>query len=206
MATAAAARAFVGIADGLKVGIGPGSICTTRVVAGVGVPQLTAIMEVAKVARSKKVPVIADGGIRYSGDVVKAIAAGASAVMLGSMFAGADEAPGERIMVEGKVYKSFRGMGSLGAMSVGESSDRYFQKGTKKYIPEGVEGAVPARGPLEGILEQLLGGLKSGMGYIGAKTIADLQARAHFIQISSAGRAESHPHSVTITKYAPNYR
>jgi len=205
MATAQAARAFVGIADGLKVGIGPGSICTTRVVTGVGVPQLTAIKEVAGVAKARKIPVIADGGIRYSGDIVKALAAGASAVMLGGLFAGTNEAPGEKVTIEGVAYKTYRGMGSLGAMSVGESSDRYFQKGSKKYVPEGVEGAVPVKGPLQNVLEQLVGGLKSGMGYVGAKNIVELQRRAQWVRVTAPGRAESHPHSITLLRKAPNY-
>lgn len=205
MATAGAARAFVGIADGLKVGIGPGSICTTRIVTGVGVPQLTAIKEVVKVARLKKIPVIADGGIRSSGDIVKALAAGASAVMLGGLLAGTDEAPGQTVTIEGVVYKTYRGMGSLGAMNTGLSADRYFQKGARKYVPEGVEGAVPAKGPLKGVLEQLVGGLKSGMGYVGAGNIAELQKRAQWVRVTASGRAESHPHSITLLKKAPNY-
>jgi IMP dehydrogenase len=205
MATAQAARAFLGIADGLKVGIGPGSICTTRIVTGVGVPQLTAIMEVVRVAKTKKIPVIADGGIRYSGDIVKALAAGASAVMLGSLLAGTDEAPGEKVTIKGVVYKTYRGMGSLGAMSSGLSADRYFQKGSKKYVPEGVEGAVSAKGPLKDILDQLIGGLRSGMGYMGAKNITDLQKKAEWMRVTASGRAESHPHSIMITKRASNY-
>lgn len=205
IATAAAARALLPIADGIKVGVGPGSICTTRVVAGVGVPQLTAIMEVAKVARTKKVPVIADGGIRFSGDVVKALAAGASAVMLGGMISCTDEAPGDVITLNGKQYKSYRGMGSLGAMNSGISSDRYFQTGGGKYVPEGIEASVPYRGTLAEVLYQIIGGLKAGMGYLGAGNIRELQRRAEFIQITPAGRAESHPHSVTILKAAPNY-
>ncbi|MFA4872670.1 MAG: IMP dehydrogenase [Patescibacteria group bacterium] len=205
MATAEAARAFLGVADGFKVGVGPGSICTTRIVAGVGVPQLTAIMEVARVAKQKGIPVIADGGIRHSGDIVKALAAGASAVMLGSLFAGTDEAPGKKVIIEGVAYKTYRGMGSLGAMNVGQSADRYFQKGSKKYVPEGVEGAVPLKGPLSDIITQLVGGLRSGMGYVGARNIPELQRKAHFIRITDAGMRESHPHSVFITKHAPNY-
>ncbi len=205
MATAEAARAFLGVADGFKVGVGPGSICTTRIVAGVGVPQLTAIIEVARVAKQKGVPVIADGGIRHSGDIVKALAAGASAVMLGSLFAGTDEAPGKKAIIEGVAHKTYRGMGSLGAMEVGQSSDRYFQKGSKKYVPEGVEGAVPLKGPLAEVLNQLVGGLRSGMGYVGARNIVELQRKARFIRITEAGRRESHPHSVVITKQAPNY-
>ncbi|MDD5110322.1 MAG: IMP dehydrogenase [Patescibacteria group bacterium] len=204
--TAAAAKALLPVADGLKVGVGPGSICTTRVVAGVGVPQLTAVMDVVKVARSKKIPVIADGGLRFSGDIVKALAAGASAVMLGGMLAGTDEAPGEIITVDGKPYKSYRGMGSLGAMEVGKSSDRYFQAGGKKYVPEGVEAATPYRGKLSDVLYQIIGGLKSGMGYVGAKDIRELQRRAEFVRITTAGREESHPHTVAFIKGAPNYQ
>lgn len=203
--TAAAARALVGIADAVKVGIGPGSICTTRVVAGVGVPQLSAVLEVAGVLRSKKIPVIADGGMRYSGDVVKALAAGASAVMLGGMLAGTDEAPGDIVTVDGAQLKSYRGMGSLGAMSSGNSSDRYFQSGTKKYVPEGVEASIAYKGPLSEVLYQIVGGLKSGMGYVGAQDIPTLQRRAKFVQITPAGRAESHPHTVTKVQAAPNY-
>ena len=206
IATAAAARALIGVADALKVGVGPGSICTTRVIAGVGVPQLTAIMDVVAVARKAKIPVIADGGIRYSGDIVKALAAGADTVMLGGLFAGTDEAPGDVVTVNGKKYKSYRGMGSLAAMQKGESTDRYFQKGAKKYVPEGVEGIVPAKGPLHDVVFHLLGGLRSGMGYVGARTIAELQKHAQFIQVTPAGRAESHPHSITIAKHAPNYK
>ena len=205
IATAAAAKALIGIADALKVGVGPGSICTTRIIAGVGVPQLTAIMDVTSVARKAKIPVIADGGIRYSGDIVKALAAGADTVMLGGLFAGTDEAPGEIVTINGKKYKAYRGMGSLGAMQKGESTDRYFQKGAKKYVPEGVEGIVPAKGPIADIIFHLLGGLRSGMGYVGARTIIELQKRAQFIQITPAGRAESHPHSITIARQAPNY-
>ena len=204
--TAEAAKALLPIADGIKVGVGPGSICTTRVVAGVGVPQLSAVMAVVKVARTKKIPVIADGGIRFSGDVVKALAAGASAVMLGGMLAGTDEAPGEVITVDGKTYKSYRGMGSLGAMETGKSSDRYFQTGAQKYVPEGVEAATPYKGKLADVLYQIIGGLKSGMGYVGAKDILTLQRRAKFIQVTAAGRAESHPHTVAMIKEAPNYR
>ena len=205
IATAAAARALLPVADGIKVGVGPGSICTTRVVAGVGVPQLTAIFEVAAVARLKKIPVIADGGIRYSGDIVKALAAGASAVMLGSLLAGTDEAPGAVVTIEGKPYKAYRGMGSLGAMNSGLSSDRYFQAETRKYVPEGVEAATPYRGKLSDVLYQLVGGLKSGMGYVGAETIGQLHRRAQFIHITPAGRVESHPHSITHVQPAPNY-
>ncbi len=203
--TAEAAKALLPIADGLKVGIGPGAICTTRIVAGIGVPQLTAIMDVVKVAKQKKVPVIADGGIKYSGDIVKALAAGASSVMLGSMLSGTAETPGSVITIGGKKYKQYRGMGSLGAMKGGKSSDRYFQKGKTKYVPEGVEAVTPYKGPVEDVIWHMVGGLKSGMGYIGAMTIADMPRQARFIQISHASLKESHPHSITISKKAPNY-
>jgi IMP dehydrogenase len=205
IATAAAAHAFRGVADALKVGVGPGSICTTRIVAGVGVPQLTAVLDVARVARRAKVPVIADGGLRYSGDVVKAIAAGADAVMLGSMLAGTDEAPGDIVVVNGQRCKRYRGMGSLGAMNTGRSSDRYAQQGATKYVPEGVEALTPCKGALRDVLFHLLGGLKAGMGYVGARTIPELQRRGTFIRLTAAGRAESHPHSITIERAAPNY-
>ncbi len=200
-----AARMFLNIADALKVGIGPGSICTTRIVAGVGVPQLSAIQRVSTVARKKNIPVIADGGIKHSGDIVKALAAGASCVMLGSLLAAADEAPGERMEINGKQYKSYRGMGSLGVMEDRKSSDRYFQKGAAKFVPEGVEGAIPAKGKLSEILFQLMGGLKSGMGYLGAATVDELPKKAEFIAITKAGHFESHPHNITLTKEAPNY-
>jgi len=195
-------------ADGVKLGIGPGSICTTRVVAGVGVPQISAILECAAVARKRGVPIIADGGIKYSGDVVKAIAAGADSVMVGSLFAGTDEAPGELVLYQGRSYKVYRGMGSLGAMKAG-SKDRYFQGGVsdeRKLVPEGIEGRVPYRGPLADSLYQIVGGLRSGMGYCGARTIADLQANAELRRITSQGLRESHVHDVIITKEAPNYR
>lgn len=205
IATAAAARAFLGVADALKVGVGPGAICTTRVVAGVGVPQLTAIMEVAKIAKLKKIPVIADGGIRYSGDITKAIAAGADSVMLGSLFAGTDEAPGDIVKINGEKFKRFRGMGSLGVMNSGQSADRYAQQGQKKYVPEGIEALTPCKGRVEEIIFQMLGGLKAGMGYVGAKNIPELQKRGKFIRITAAGQIESHPHSIIIEKYAPNY-
>ncbi|HLD60722.1 MAG TPA: IMP dehydrogenase [Patescibacteria group bacterium] len=205
VATATAARAYVSFVDAIKVGVGPGAICTTRIIAGVGVPQLTAIMDVTRVARTKNVPVIADGGMKYSGDVVKALAAGANAVMLGSMLAGTDEAPGETVTINGQRYKRYRGMGSLGAMNVGQSSDRYAQAGHKKYVPEGVEGLTRTKGPLHDVVFQILGGLRSGMGYVGARTIPELQRRAKFIQITEAGRRESHPHSITIDTPAPNY-
>ena len=198
--------------DAVKVGIGPGSICTTRVVAGVGVPQLTAVMECAKAAKRSKVPVIADGGIKFSGDVVKALAAGADCVMIGNLFAGTEESPGETILLQGRSYKVYRGMGSLGAMRAG-SADRYFQEGVaaqhggqaKKFVPEGIEGRVPYKGLLADTVYQLIGGIRSGMGYCGATSIPDLQQKAVFIRISNAGLRESHVHDVVITKEAPNY-
>jgi IMP dehydrogenase len=194
-------------ADGVKVGIGPGSICTTRMVAGVGVPQITAVTDCVQVARKHGVPIIADGGVKYSGDVVKAVAAGAASVMLGSMFAGTDEAPGELILYQGRSYKLYRGMGSLGAMKRG-SRDRYGQAGTadEKLVPEGIEGRVPHRGSMGSIIAQLVGGIRAGMGYTGAKTIPELQKKAKFIQITSQGLRESHVHDVFITEEAPNYR
>ena len=208
IATAEATKALIeaGV-DAVKVGIGPGSICTTRVIAGIGVPQLTAIEDCSKAASEYGIPVIADGGIRYSGDIVKAIAAGASCVMLGSIFAGTEEAPGEAILYEGRKYKSYRGMGSIGAMVRG-SSDRYFQSGEseEKLVPEGVEGMIPFKGSVEDIAYQLCGGLRSGMGYCGAKTIDELQKKAKFIKITNAGRTESHPHDIHITKESPNYQ
>uniref|UniRef100_A0A7V3VU76 Inosine-5'-monophosphate dehydrogenase n=1 Tax=candidate division WOR-3 bacterium TaxID=2052148 RepID=A0A7V3VU76_UNCW3 len=190
--------------DAIKVGIGPGSICTTRVIAGIGVPQVTAIMECANVAKRYNIPIIADGGIRYSGDIVKAIACGASSVMIGNLFAGTEESPGETILLEGRRYKEYRAMGSLSAMKRG-SADRYFQETAKKLVPEGVEGRVPYRGNVKDVIFQLIGGLKSGMGYCGAKDIKTLQKNARFIKISSAGLRENHPHDITITKEAPNY-
>ncbi|MGB9590003.1 MAG: IMP dehydrogenase, partial [Candidatus Hydrothermia bacterium] len=196
--------AMLGV-DAIKVGVGPGSICTTRVVVGVGVPQLTAITECAVAIREFGIPLIADGGIRYSGDIVKALAAGASSVMLGNLLAGSDEAPGETVLVEGRRYKTYRGMGSLGAMAGGESSDRYFQRGAQKFVPEGVEGVVPYKGPVSEIVFQMVGGLRSGMGYVGARTITELQERARFIKITKAGVLESHPHDIIITREAPNY-
>ena len=193
--------------DGLKVGIGPGSICTTRVVTGVGIPQIYAISEVSKVAVKYNIPVIADGGIKYSGDIPKAIASGADSVMIGSLFAGTAESPGEVILLDGRSYKSVRGMGSLGAMAEG-SSDRYFQDGLSddKFVPEGIEGRVPYRGPIRESIFQLVGGLRSAMGYTGCKTIDDLKKKATFIRISTAGLKESHPHDVIITKESPNYQ
>ena len=207
IATAEAAKYLADAgADAVKVGIGPGSICTTRVIAGVGVPQLTAINEVAKALAGSGVPVIADGGIRYTGDIVKAIAAGADVVMLGSMFAGVEESPGETIIYEGRKFKSYRGMGSLEAMQKG-SKDRYFQDAEddiKKLVPEGISGRVPYRGKLIEVMFQLIGGLRAGMGYCGAPTIDKLKG-ARFVRITSAGVRESHPHDVTITREAPNY-
>src|SRR5215470_4081537 len=193
--------------DGLKVGIGPGSICTTRVVTGAGVPQLTAIMEAARAAKGTGVPIIADGGIKYSGDITKAIAAGASCVMIGSLFAGTEESPGETILYQGRTFKSYRGMGSTGAMEAG-SADRYAQEGAErgKSVPEGVEGRVAYKGPLSGLTDQLVGGLKSGMGYVGAQNIRELTEKARFVRITAAGLRESHVHDVVITKEAPNYR
>ncbi|NTV97923.1 MAG: IMP dehydrogenase [Chlorobiaceae bacterium] len=195
-------------ADCVKVGIGPGSICTTRIVAGVGMPQLTAIINCAGEAAKTGTPIIADGGIKYSGDIAKAIAAGADSVMLGSIFAGTDESPGETVLYEGRRFKTYRGMGSLGAMSEPEgSSDRYFQdvSESKKYVPEGIEGRIPSKGKLDEVVYQLIGGLKSAMGYCGVGTIADLKTKTSFVRITSAGLRESHPHDVTITKEAPNY-
>jgi IMP dehydrogenase len=208
IATAEAARALLEAgADGVKVGIGPGSICTTRVVAGVGVPQLTAVSNVARALEGTDVTVIADGGIRYSGDIVKAIAAGAHCVMVGSLLAGTDEAPGEVEIYQGRSYKTYRGMGSLGAMGEG-ASDRYFQEGTRveKLVPEGVEGRVPYKGPMVNVIHQLMGGLRSGMGYTGCATIEELRTRAQFVRITTAGVRESHVHDVFITKEAPNYQ
>ena len=191
-------------ADAVKVGIGPGSICTTRVVTGVGVPQITAIINCAKAGKEYGIPIIADGGIKYSGDITKALAAGASSVMIGSLFAGTAESPGEEELYEGRRFKVYRGMGSLSAMKAG-SSDRYFQENTKKYVPEGVEGRVPYRGPLGDVVFQLIGGLKAGMGYVGAKDLEELHEKAKFIKITNASLIESHPHDIYITKEAPNY-
>ncbi|MGK9167143.1 IMP dehydrogenase [Inquilinus limosus] len=209
VATGDAAKALIDAgADAVKVGIGPGSICTTRMVAGVGVPQLTAIMDVVEACRTQDIPVIADGGIKYSGDLAKAIAAGADVVMLGSLFAGTDEAPGEVVLYQGRSYKSYRGMGSLGAMARG-SADRYFQQevsDTLKLVPEGVEGRVPYKGPIANVIHQLVGGLKAAMGYTGSRTIADLHKRAEFVRITNAGLRESHVHDITVTHEAPNYR
>jgi IMP dehydrogenase len=208
VATADAARALIDAgADAIKVGIGPGSICTTRIVAGVGVPQLTAIMDVVSVAKNQGISVIADGGIKFSGDMAKALAAGADVAMIGSLFAGTDEAPGEVFLFQGRSYKSYRGMGSVGAMARG-SADRYFQaeiKETIKLVPEGIEGRVPYRGPLGNILHQLVGGLRAAMGYTGSATLVDLKNRAQFVRITNAGLRESHVHDVDITREAPNY-
>jgi IMP dehydrogenase len=192
-------------ADSVKVGIGPGSICTTRVVAGVGVPQVTAIMEAVRAARELDRCVVADGGIKFSGDIVKALASGADSAMMGSLFAGTDESPGETILYQGRTYKIYRGMGSIDAMKDG-SSDRYFQEKSKKLVPEGIVGRVPYKGPVTESIYQLMGGLRSGMGYTGCPTIADLQTKAQFVRISPAGLRESHVHDVIITKEAPNYR
>ncbi|WP_338849392.1 IMP dehydrogenase [Massilia sp. W12] len=209
IATAAAARALVEHgADAVKVGIGPGSICTTRIVAGVGVPQISAISNVSEALEGTGVPCIADGGVRFSGDIAKAIAAGASTVMMGSMFAGTEEAPGEVILYQGRSYKSYRGMGSLGAMSEG-SADRYFQdsaSNAEKLVPEGIEGRVPYKGSVVAILYQLVGGLRSSMGYCGCSSLEEFRSRAEFVEITSAGMRESHVHDVQITKEAPNYR
>jgi IMP dehydrogenase len=205
IATEEAAKELLKIdVDGVKVGIGPGSICTTRVIAGIGVPQLTAIMECAKVLRKYKIPIIADGGIRYSGDIVKALAAGADCVMMGNIFAGTDESPGELILYQGKRYKVYRAMGSVSAMKLG-SRDRYFQEEYTKFVPEGVEGIVSYKGPLSEVIYQLAGGVKAGFGYVGAKNLKELRKKAEFIMITSFGLRESHPHSITITKEAPNY-
>jgi len=209
IATKQAASVLADFVDGLKVGIGPGSICTTRIVAGVGVPQVSAIANVAEVTQEAGVPVIADGGIRYSGDIAKAIAAGADCVMAGSLFAGTDEAPGRITTIKGRRYKQYRGMGSLGVMSGGESSDRYFQKkeiGRTKFVPEGVEGVTPYVGRVSDVIYQLVGGLKSAMGYTGSKTVTDLKKNGRFLRITSAGYGESHPHNIMITDEAPNYR
>ena len=205
IATGEAARALIEAgADCIKVGIGPGSICTTRVVAGIGVPQITAVYDVACVAQKYGVPVISDGGIKYSGDMVKALAAGADVLMMGSLFAGCEESPGEMEIYQGRSFKVYRGMGSLAAMEKG-SKDRYFQEGNKKLVPEGVEGRVPFKGPVSDTIYQMLGGIRAGMGYCGCQTIPELQTNAQFIKISPAGLRESHPHDINITKEAPNY-
>lgn len=206
VATAEATKALIerGV-DCVKVGIGPGSICTTRVVTGCGVPQITAVSTCAAEAYKHGIPIVADGGIRYSGDMVKALAAGAHSVMVGSLFAGTTESPGERVLWEGRSYKAYRAMGSVGAMSQGHSADRYFQEDQKKLVPEGIEGMVPHKGPLSDVVFQLVGGLRAGMGYTGSGTVEELHKKARFLRISAAGLAESHPHDVTITKEAPNY-
>ncbi len=208
IATARAALDLVQAgADGVKVGIGPGSICTTRIIAGVGVPQISAVSNVAEALAATDVPLIADGGIRYSGDIAKALAAGGHCVMLGSLLAGTDEAPGEIELYQGRAYKSYRGMGSLGAMQKG-SSDRYFQSDTaaEKLVPEGIEGRVPSKGPVSGVIHQMLGGVRSSMGYCGCESVAAWHQRAEFVRVTGAGMRESHPHDVQITKEAPNYR
>ena len=208
VATADAAEALMDAgADGIKVGVGPGSICTTRIVAGIGVPQVTAVMEAARVTKARGRCVIADGGVRYSGDVVKALAAGADTVMVGALLAGTEESPGEIVIYRGRSFKSYRGMGSLGAMKEGCSKDRYFQEGVfeEKLVPEGIEGMVPCMGSLGAVLYQLAGGLRAGMGYVGAATVAELHEKGRFVKITAAAMRESHPHDVTITKEAPNY-
>ena len=205
IATAEAARDLISAgADAIKVGIGPGSICTTRVVAGIGIPQITAIMNAYEVAMKADIPVIADGGIKYSGDIPKAIAAGANVIMIGSLLAGCEESPGETELYQGRRFKVYRGMGSMAAMEKG-SKDRYFQEGSRKLVPEGVEGRVPFKGPLSDTVFQLIGGLRSGMGYCGTATIEELKEKARFVKITGAGLRESHPHDITITKEAPNY-
>jgi IMP dehydrogenase len=206
VATFEGARDLIALGvDGIKVGVGPGSICTTRVVSGAGVPQITAIAEAARAAKGTGVPIISDGGVKYSGDITKAIAAGAACVMIGSLFAGTDESPGETILFQGRTFKSYRGMGSMGAMALG-SSDRYSQDPNSKLVPEGIEGRVPYKGPISEMVYQLVGGLKSGMGYCGCRTISELQEKAKFLRITSAGLKEGHVHDVIITKEAPNYR
>jgi IMP dehydrogenase len=208
VATAVGTRALIERgADAIKVGIGPGSICTTRIVTGAGVPQVTAITQCAREAAEKGIPVIADGGVRFSGEVVKALAAGASSVMIGSLFAGTEEAPGETILYQGRTFKAYRGMGSLSAMKSG-SADRYFQQGEaplSKLVPEGIEGMVPFKGSLESVVTQLVGGLRSGMGLTGSATVEELRTKAQFVRVTMAGLRESHAHDVVITKEAPNY-
>ena len=209
IATADGAKALIDAgADAVKVGIGPGSICTTRIVAGVGVPQLTAVMDAVEVGRKHDVPVIADGGIKYSGDLAKAIAAGASGAMIGSLFAGTDEAPGEVHLYQGRSYKSYRGMGSVGAMARG-SADRYFQQevtDSLKLVPEGIEGQVPYKGPVGNVIHQLVGGLRAAMGYTGNATLPDMQTKSRFLRVTDSGLREGHVHDVTVTREAPNYR
>ena len=209
IATVDGAQALIDAgADAIKVGIGPGSICTTRMVAGVGVPQLTALMDVVELCRKRDVPVISDGGIKFSGDLAKAIAAGADCAMLGSLFAGTDESPGEVFLYQGRTYKSYRGMGSVGAMARG-SADRYFQAEVQnelKLVPEGVEGRVPHKGPVGNVIHQLIGGLRAAMGYTGNRTIAEMQKNCKFVRITAAGLRESHVHDIAITREAPNYQ
>jgi IMP dehydrogenase len=210
IATANAARALVEAgADGVKVGIGPGSICTTRIVTGMGVPQISAVSNVAAAIAETEVPLIADGGIRFSGDIAKALVAGAHSVMLGGMFAGTEEAPGEVELYQGRTYKSYRGMGSIGAMAQKQgSSDRYFQDssvGSEKLVPEGIEGRVPYKGPVSAIIHQLMGGVRSSMGYAGCASVDDMRTKPEFVRVTSAGMSESHVHDVSITKEAPNY-
>jgi IMP dehydrogenase len=206
VATYEGARDLISLgADGIKVGIGPGSICTTRVVSGAGVPQITAIAECSRASRGTGVPLIADGGVKYSGDLTKAVAAGADCIMIGSLFAGTEESPGETILYQGRTFKSYRGMGSMGAMSQG-ASDRYSQENSGKLVPEGIEGRVPYKGPVSEMVYQLVGGLRAGMGYVGCGTIAEMQEKATFVRVTSAGLRESHVHDVIITKEAPNYR
>jgi IMP dehydrogenase len=208
IATKAGAQALIDAgADAIKVGIGPGSICTTRIIAGVGVPQLTAVMDAVEAAQAADVPVIADGGIKFSGDLAKALAAGAECAMIGSLFAGTEESPGEVYLYQGRSYKAYRGMGSVGAMARG-SADRYFQQDiqdTLKLVPEGIEGQVPYKGALASVLHQLTGGLRAAMGYVGAKDLEEFRAKAEFVRISAAGYRESHVHDVTITRESPNY-
>ena len=209
VATGEAAEALLDAgAEAVKVGVGPGSICTTRIVAGIGVPQVAAVLHASRAAHARGRTVVADGGIRFSGDMVKAIAAGADVVMIGSLFAGTDESPGEVVIYRGRSFKSYRGMGSLGAMKDGCSKDRYFQEGAReeKLVPEGIEGMVPYKGPLNAITYQLVGGLRSGMGYVGAASIAELQEQGRFVKVTAASMKESHPHDITITKEAPNYQ
>ncbi len=209
VATGEAAEALIDAgADAVKVGVGPGSICTTRIVAGIGVPQVAAVLHASRSAHQRGRTVVADGGIRFSGDIVKAIAAGADVVMVGSLFAGTDESPGEVVIYRGRSFKSYRGMGSLGAMKDGCSKDRYFQEGAReeKLVPEGIEGMVPYKGPLNAITYQLVGGLRSGMGYVGAATLGELQEKGRFVKVTAASMKESHPHDITITKEAPNYQ
>ena len=210
MATAAAVEDLISLGvDSVKIGIGPGSICTTRVVTGAGMPQITAIQECSRAAHAHGVPVIADGGVRYSGDISKALAAGADAIMIGSLFAGVEESPGEQILYQGRTFKAYRGMGSIGAMKEAEGSrDRYFQEGAElaKLVPEGIEGMVAYKGPLADQLTQLIGGLRAGMGLAGCASIAELHTDARFVRVTAAGLKESHAHDVVITKEAPNYR